>query len=128
MLSFRGGLAVAAALAALATAGMAGDIDAGPIWSNLDAQNKCPGVCSSAGRTWNGNWTTTAPGQSSVCKCDIGHRAGGKVADIDAGPVWSDADAKGKCPAVCSSHQRTWNGNWRTTVAGQMSTCSCAGK
>jgi hypothetical protein len=107
---------------------MAEDIDAGPIWSNLDAQNKCPGVCSSAGGTWNGNWTTTAPGQNSVCKCDIGHRAGGKVADIDAGPVWSDADAKGKCPAVCSSHQRTWNGNWRTTVAaGQMSTCSCAG-
>ncbi len=66
-LSFSGCLAAAAVLAALATAGMAEDIDAGPIWSNLDAQNKCPGVCSSAGGTWKGNWTTTAPGQNSVC-------------------------------------------------------------
>jgi hypothetical protein len=42
-------------------------VDAGPIWHNLDAQNKCPGVCNKFGR-WNGNWTTVGPGRS-VCGC-----------------------------------------------------------
>jgi hypothetical protein len=42
-------------------------VNAGPIWHNGDAQNKCPGVCSRVGR-WNGNWTTVGPG-SSVCGC-----------------------------------------------------------
>lgn len=44
-------------------------VNAGPIWHNGDAQNKCPRVCSSVGR-WNGNWTTVGPG-SSVCGCDV---------------------------------------------------------
>jgi hypothetical protein len=26
-----------------------------------------------------------------------------RAADIDAGPIWSDMDAKGKCPSVCSA-------------------------
>ncbi|MDU0339972.1 mannan-binding protein [Bosea rubneri] len=42
-------------------------VDAGPIWHNGDAQNKCPGVCNRVGR-WNGNWQTIGPGRS-VCGC-----------------------------------------------------------
>lgn len=45
------------------------DIDAGPIWSNPDAQGKCPTVCADVARTWNGQWTTTQPGVMSVCGC-----------------------------------------------------------
>jgi hypothetical protein len=116
-------MALIAAALMLAPAAAAEDIDAGPIWSNIDAQTKCPGVCASAGGSWNGNWVTVAPGQSSVCKCDI--KRGGGATDYDAGPIWNDADARTKCPAVCTSHKRSWNGNWRTTVVGQMSTCSC---
>jgi hypothetical protein len=44
------------------------DVEAGPIWSNDDAQDKCPQVCSSHGG-WNGQWTTTEPGTMSVCGC-----------------------------------------------------------
>lgn len=44
------------------------DVDAGPIWSNDDAQTKCPTVCENNGG-WNGQWTTTVPGIMSVCGC-----------------------------------------------------------
>lgn len=45
------------------------DVNAGPIWSNTDAQEKCPTVCTQAAGTWNGQWKTTVPGQMSVCGC-----------------------------------------------------------
>lgn len=48
-----------------------------------------------------------------------------KVFDADAGPVWSNADARQKCPAVCSDYNATWNRQWTTTVPGVMSVCGC---
>lgn len=44
------------------------DVQAGPIWNNADAQQKCVQTCQDKGG-WNGNWTTTVPGQMSVCGC-----------------------------------------------------------
>ena len=103
------------------------DINAGPIWDNLDAQGKCPGVCSAAGGDWDGNWHTTVPGTQSVCSCDIGGGSGKKKAkNFNAGPIWNNADAGTKCPAVCISHDRKWTGNWHTTQEGQMSQCECS--
>ncbi len=46
-----------------------GNYDAGPINSNTNAQQICPSVCSTKGLKWNGNWTTTVPGKTSVCGC-----------------------------------------------------------
>jgi hypothetical protein len=48
----------------------AGDVNAGPIWSNDDAKDKCPRVCRSVGLVWNGNWFTNDPLKNSVCGCD----------------------------------------------------------
>ncbi len=45
------------------------DRPAGPIWSNEDAQVKCPRACQADNATWNGQWTTTIQGQLSVCGC-----------------------------------------------------------
>jgi predicted amidohydrolase len=45
------------------------DAKAGPIWNNPDAPRKCPSTCSAYASTWNGQWTTTVPGQMSVCGC-----------------------------------------------------------
>ncbi len=46
--------------------------------------------------------------------------------DVPAGPIWNNADARQKCPAVCG--ERRWDGNWHTTIPGVMSVCSCSGK
>jgi len=45
--------------------------------------------------------------------------------DINAGPIWNNDDANGKCPNVCSSHQGHWNGQWVTTQIAQQSVCRC---
>jgi FtsP/CotA-like multicopper oxidase with cupredoxin domain len=45
--------------------------------------------------------------------------------DVDAGPIWNNDDAKLKCPGVCQKAKGVWNGNWKTTVPGQMSVCGC---
>lgn len=107
------------------TFAMAKDISTGPIWNNQDAQGKCPGVCSAAGRTWDGNWTTTVPGTRSACSCTHDKKHDGKTRSFNAGPIWNNADAQTKCPAVCISHDRSWNGNWVTTQEGRMSQCEC---
>ena len=37
------------------------EIEAGPIWNNMDAGSKCPGVCMARGALkWDGNWWTTS--------------------------------------------------------------------
>lgn len=41
--------------------------------------------------------------------------------DINAGPIANDADAKAKCPTVCTGLK--WNGQWTTTQPGVMSVC-----
>jgi len=100
------------------------EIAAGPIWNNVDAHGKCPAVCTRAGGTWNGNWRTVVAGRQSVCACDFRrpHKAG---KTFNAGPIWNNRHAQSVCPAVCTSHDRTWRGEWRTTVQGQMSVCAC---
>ena len=94
------------------------DINAGTIRNQSDAQTKCPGVCSSKGYSWNGNWTTTDPGKMSVCGCE-------GATDVNAGPIWNNADAKTKCPSVCEGKGMQWNGQWTTAVQGEMSVCGC---
>lgn len=48
-----------------------------------------------------------------------------KSFDAEAGPIWNNQDAPGKCPATCSAYASAWNGQWKTTVPGQMSVCGC---
>lgn len=45
------------------------------------------------------------------------------VREREAGPLWNDADAARRCPAVCAPDR--WRGAWRTTVRGRMSVCGC---
>lgn len=46
--------------------------------------------------------------------------------DAQAGPIWDNTDAQSKCPLVCPNYSSKWNGQWRTTVPGQMSVCGCS--
>src|SRR5579871_5871816 len=47
------------------------EVEAGPIWSQSDAQSKCPGVAKANGGSWTGNWRTTVPMQMSVCEVRV---------------------------------------------------------
>lgn len=43
--------------------------------------------------------------------------------DVEAGPIWNQADANNKCQALARKHSSRWTGQWRTTVPGKMSVC-----
>jgi len=107
------------------------DIPVGPIWSNDDAQTKCPIACAAHLGTWNGQWTTVIPGEMSVCGCTYNvPPTGGSsfTIDVPAGPIFSNEDAQTKCPIACASYGGTWNGQWTTVVQGLMSVCGCTFK
>lgn len=74
-------LAAAAAAAVPARADVR-PIDAGPIWSDWDAQDKCPNVCDAEGRSWTGDWRTVPGAMTSTCDCKRGRgrKSGGNLA------------------------------------------------
>lgn len=47
-------------------------LNAGPIWNNRDAGQKCPSLCGANGGKWTGQWSTTVAGKMSVCECVFG--------------------------------------------------------
>ncbi|MGA2760803.1 MAG: mannan-binding lectin [Candidatus Cybelea sp.] len=98
--------------------------EAGPIWSQGDAQQKCPGVAKARGGTWDGQWRTTVPGRMSVCEVRLSPSKEIKIVEpIEAGPIWSQSDAESKCAEVARKNGGTWTGHWKTTVPGSMSVC-----
>ncbi|HEY8021322.1 MAG TPA: mannan-binding lectin [Thermoanaerobaculia bacterium] len=95
-------------------------VNAGPIWNQQDANQKCPATCNNGYGPWTGQWWTTVQGQMSVCQCGANNKS------FDAGPIWNQPDANKKCPTVCKTASGTWTGQWWTTVPGKMSVCQCA--
>jgi hypothetical protein len=51
--------------------------------------------------------------------------------DIEAGPIWSHDNALTRCPEAVAEwseengREARWNGQWKTTVPGEMSVCGC---
>lgn len=67
------------------------DLEAGPIWNQDHARERCPEVVAMWNETserkgrWTGHWTTTVPGEMSVCQCLVG------AAGVD-GTLFSEND------------------------------------
>lgn len=122
-------LAVASALLCLtmpfaaAAQGRTTDVEAGPIWSQSDAQSKCPEVAEANGAQWTGVWKTTVPGRMSVCELRLKPGRNYDLRGVEAGPIWSKSDAERKCPEVAKANYGVWTGEWSTTVPGRMSVC-----
>jgi len=112
---------------------------AGPIFHNIDAQRKCPQVCSPG--KWDGNWKTTEAGKMSVCSCTGPARsskpaqeaqsrvkpqkvAAGKKTKggVKAGAIWTDIMAADRCPVACG--RRKWDGRW-SYIDINNSVCYC---
>lgn len=96
------------------------------LWSPQEAAEKCPRVAAEAGGRWTGDWRMSTPGQTSTCEVtDIVERRGPRTRDIDAGPIWDQADADTKCPRVAREARARWTGQWRTVSPGR-SVCQVA--
>lgn len=98
------------------------DVEVGPIWNQSDAEGKCRRAADQSHGRWTGQWRTTRTGEMSVCQIDFGRPA----RDVEAGPIWNDADAGVKCPVAAFAVHGVWTGQWRTVVPGQMSVCAIA--
>ena len=98
------------------------DVEVGPIWNQADAEGKCRRAAEESHGRWTGQWRTTRTGEMSVCQIDYGRPA----RDVEAGPIWNDADAGVKCPVAAFAVRGVWTGQWRTVVPGQMSVCAIA--
>jgi hypothetical protein len=125
-------LIVACAIASFGAPALdAKEVQAGSIWNNMDAQNKCPNVCKQNGfERWNGQWHTIPGTVTSVCDCvgEPSRKPSSSHTDWEpAGPLFSQFDAQNKCPGVCQASGREWDGNWKTTEPGRMSVCACKG-
>jgi hypothetical protein len=117
-----GMVGVALPSAAPAQTGTIG-VEAGPIWSQSDAEKKCPQIAKTNGGVWTGEWKTTVPGRMSVCELRLPSRPQDVVVAVEVGPIWNRADADTKCREVAKAKGGAWNGQWRTTVPRKMSVC-----
>src|ERR1700733_4484784 len=99
-------------------------VEAGPIWSQSDAEKKCPEIAGANGGVWTGQWKTTVPGRMSVCELRLPPpRREDVIVAVEVGPIWNRADANTKCAQTAKAKGGVWNGQWRTTVPGKMSVC-----
>ena len=55
------------------------NIEAGPIWNQADANQKCPRIAARAKGAWTGQWWTTQPGKMSVCQVNIRNHTPGSA-------------------------------------------------
>lgn len=104
------------------------NIPAGPLWNNEEAQRLGSSIAAAHLGRFTGQWTTVVPNQMSVVEVELPAEPTGNTEytmDVLAGPLWSDEDAKEKCPSICASHGGTWNGQWRTVIDGKMSVAGC---
>lgn len=107
------------------------DIQAGPLWSNDEAQKLGPSIAAAHLGKFTGQWNTVVPSQMSVVQVELPTRPTGDTEytmDVLAGPIASNDDAKVKCPSICASYGGTWNGQWKTVVEGKMSVAGCTFK
>ncbi|MFK7932837.1 MAG: mannan-binding lectin [Saprospiraceae bacterium] len=101
-------------------------IPAGPIWNNEDGEKKGPMVAAAHLGKFDGNWRTVVDSQMSTVDVILNCENTGKNSFktyVLAGPIWSNDDAKEKCPVVAASYGGTWTGQWKTIVESVMSVC-----
>lgn len=135
-------LALCLFFAPVARASDAGVIlEAGPIWSQTDAEQKCPQTAAEWQQAneayqarWTGQWWTTVQGAMSVCEIQV-RPAGGDPSpeagfDAEAGPLWNQKHAEERCRELTEewnesnpAYEARWSGQWVTTVEGAMSVC-----
>jgi hypothetical protein len=109
-------LVFACGLASLAMpAAQAVEVQAGPIFNNMDAQGKCPRVCQQNGNSrWNGQWHTITGTATSVCDCEGGMSPvspKGNSQWAEAGPLFNNMDGRRRNRAGCRSavaRARAW--------------------
>lgn len=100
------------------------DIPAGPLWSNDEAQKIGQLIATAHQARFTGQWRTVVPGQMSVIGVELPTARTGQneiLADLPAGPLWSNDEAQKIGPNIAASYGGEFTGQWRTVMPGVMS-------
>jgi hypothetical protein len=81
-------------------------VPAGPIWSNANAIQVCPGVCTRAGGVWDRNWRTTRRNVASECDCVFTPA----TPPVVTPPVATPAPAATLAPGRYNANHPHWSG------------------
>lgn len=117
-------------------------VEVGRIWSQADAEEKCPRAAAALNGSWTSHWKSPMAGWMSDCDIAVDPEppvrdeeteprvrhaeSEPRVRDVEAGPIWSDGDAQIKRPVAAYAVGGEWTGQWRTVAPGKMSVCRIA--
>ena len=94
------------------------NIDAGNIWSQQHADQKCKMIAKNNKGHWTGNWSEKTSTKSSFCQIEILIPPTSKLThrfdNIDAGRIWSQAHANQRCAALAKINKGQWTGKFTT--------------
>jgi hypothetical protein len=99
-------------------------LQAGPLWSNDEAQEVGPRVAAAHQGKFTGVWNTVVPNKMSVIEVEMDTDRGGEheyKTTVLAGPLWSNDEAQKLGPIIAASYGAEFTGQWTTIVESVMS-------
>lgn len=92
-------------------------VDAGRLWSEAHAKQKCPQLAKKEGGRWNGKWSDKTDSRPSYCQVEILvkpviPKPTHKYMDVKAGTIWSPEHAKVHCRNIAKKQNGEWTGKF----------------
>jgi len=101
------------------------NIDAGRLWSQSHANQRCKQLAKKNNGRWTGNWSEKTADKPSYCQVEVlippPKNPTHKVMNIDAGRIWSQDHANHRCNALAKNNKGQWTGKFSTI--NHKSTC-----
>ena len=100
------------------------NVDAGILWSQPHANQRCPQLAKANKGRWTGNWSEKTATKPSYCQVEVvippKPKPTHKLVNVDAGRIWSQEHANQRCNALAKNNKGQWTGKF-TTVKGKSS-------
>jgi len=94
------------------------NINAGQIWSQTHADQRCKQLAKQNKGRWTGNWSEKTDSKPSYCQVEVlippKKNPTHKMVNIDAGRIWSQDHANQRCNALAKINKGKWTGKFST--------------
>ncbi|MGB1310615.1 MAG: mannan-binding protein [Leucothrix sp.] len=94
------------------------NVEAGRIWSQPHANQRCKQLAKANKGRWTGNWSEKTETKPSYCQIEVllpkKPKPTHKTVNIEAGRIWSQAHANQRCVALAKINKGQWTGKFST--------------
>ena len=94
------------------------NVDAGTIWSQQHADQRCKALATKNKGRWNGNWSEKTSTKPSYCQIEVlippKPKPTHRIVNVAAGRIWSQAHANQRCVALAKINKGQWTGKFTT--------------